>query len=57
MPALKTTQQPILDVADWFERQIIKKHFNALAQDGQKVYLFFNEVQNLQAWVPPKLKV
>ena len=52
LPALKTTQQPILDVADWFERQIIKKHFNALAQDGQKAYLFFDEVQNLQAWAP-----
>ena len=52
LPALKTTQQPILDVADWFERQIIKKHLNALAQDGQKAYLFFDEVQNLQAWAP-----
>ena len=52
LPALKTTRQPILDVADWFERQIIKKHLNALAQDGQKAYLFFDEVQNLQAWAP-----
>ena len=52
LPALKTTQQPILDVADWFAREIIEKHFNALAQDGQKAYLFFDEVQNLQAWVP-----
>ena len=52
LPALKTTEQPILDVADWFEREIIEKHFNALAQEGQKAYLFFDEVQNLQAWAP-----
>lgn len=52
LPALKNTQQPILDVADWFERHIIKKHFNTLARDGQKAHLFFDEVQNLDAWVP-----
>lgn len=52
LPALDNAKQPILDVSDWFERHIIKKHFNALARDGQKAYLFFDEVQNLQAWAP-----
>ena len=50
LPLLQKMDEPILAISDWFEQQIAKKHFNALARDGQKAYLFFNEVQNLQNW-------
>ncbi len=52
LPLLQRMDEPILAISDWFERQIAKKHLNALARDGQKAYLFFDEVQNLQNWAP-----
>ena len=52
LPSLQKMAEPILAISDWFERQIAKKHFNALAREGQKAYLFFDEVQNLQDWAP-----
>ena len=42
--------QPILLISDWFERTMTENRFNALARDGRKAYLFFDEVQNLNAW-------
>ena len=50
LPLLQKLDEPILAISDWFEQQITKKHFNTLARDGQKAYLFFDEVQNLQNW-------
>ena len=41
---------PILRISTWFERSIVKEYFNALATRGQKAYLFFDEVQNLDNW-------
>ena len=52
LPLLQKMDEPILAISDWFERQIAKKHLSALARDGQKAYLFFDEVQNLQNWAP-----
>ena len=43
---------PILHIAGWFERNIVKEHLNALANRGQKAYLFFDEIQNLDNWSP-----
>jgi predicted AAA+ superfamily ATPase len=42
--------EPILRVADWFERSILGKHFNAAADEGRPAFLFFDEVQNLPDW-------
>ena len=50
LASLQRIEDPILRISDWFERKITGAHFNALARDGQKAYLFFDEVQNLDGW-------
>ena len=52
LASLRKVEEPILAISNWFERKITKGRFNALAQDGQKAYLFFDEVQNLDGWAP-----
>ena len=42
--------QPILRITDWFARHIAQQHLNAMARDGRKAYLFFDEVQNIDNW-------
>ena len=48
--SLRNLKEPILRISDWFERHIAADRFNALAQLGQKAFLFFDEVQNLEGW-------
>ncbi len=50
LDALQRIEEPILTISDWFQREIAADHFNVLARDGQKAYLFFDEVQNLDGW-------
>ena len=50
LDATRKLVDPILRIATWFERNVVKEHFNALAAQGQKAYLFFDEVQNLDNW-------
>ena len=50
LASLQGLEESILTISDWFQRNITEKSFNALAQDGQKAYLFFDEVQNLDGW-------
>ena len=50
LASLKGVTEPILFISDWFERNVTAERFNALAQNGQKAYLFFDEVQNLNGW-------
>ena len=50
LASLRGIQEPILTISDWFQQNITEKSFNALAQDGRKTYLFFDEVQNLEGW-------
>lgn len=48
--SLRNLNEPILRISDWFERQIAAARFNTLAGEGQRAYLFFDEVQNLDGW-------
>ena len=48
--SLRNLNEPIIRISDWFERQITAARFNSLAREGQKAYLFFDEVQNLDGW-------
>lgn len=48
--SLRGIEQPILRIADWFEQNITGDSFNALARDGQRAYLFLDEMQNLDRW-------
>ena len=50
LASLKGVTEPILFISDWFERNVTAERFNALAQNGQKAFLFFDEVQNLNGW-------
>ena len=49
---LQKISDPVLAIARWFERTIIKRTFNEITHSGSMVYLFFDEVQNLEAWAP-----
>ncbi len=44
--------EPILRLADWFERLLLGNTFNEAAHEGRPVYLFLDEVQNVEAWAP-----
>ncbi len=50
LDSLRGIEQPILRVSDWFEQNIASDRFNSLAGHGQRAYLFFDEVQNLDGW-------
>jgi predicted AAA+ superfamily ATPase len=45
-------KQPILQIVSWFEQHILRQSLNEAAQAGQRVYLFLDEVQNLDEWAP-----
>ncbi len=51
-PGAQNLIEPILQMARWFERQVVGRSFNEQARDGLTTYLFFDEVQNLNAWAP-----
>lgn len=52
LPGLLGVEEPILRLADWFEKRILGKTFNEVARDGQPAYVFLDEVQNLDNWAP-----
>jgi predicted AAA+ superfamily ATPase len=43
---------PILRMADWFERTILKRTLNEAAHAERPAFLFLDEVQNLDNWAP-----
>lgn len=43
---------PVLSLCYWFQENILKKTFNESAKEGYPVYIFFDEVQNLDDWSP-----
>jgi len=52
LPTQRNVQEPVLAIARWFEKTILKTTFNKAAKDGRPAFLFFDEVQNLDAWAP-----
>jgi len=42
--------EPILRLVDWFEANILGSTVNEAAHNGEQVYLFLDEVQNLRTW-------
>jgi predicted AAA+ superfamily ATPase len=42
--------EPILRLVDWFEEKILGSNLNEAARRGEPAFLFFDEVQNLNAW-------
>ena len=43
-------EEPVLAIARWFEKEILRATFNASSRDGKPAYLFLDEVQNLDDW-------
>lgn len=52
LPTLRGIQEPILAIARWFEKNVLRETFNQAASKGRPAYLLFDEVQNLDAWAP-----
>ncbi len=52
LPALRGIQEPVLAISRWFEERIARRTLNELEREGKIAYLFFDEVQNLDAWAP-----
>ncbi len=49
---LRRLQEPILRIADWYEKNILGTSFNDSATRGEMPMLFLDEVQNLDSWAP-----
>jgi predicted AAA+ superfamily ATPase len=52
LPTLRGIQEPILAIARWFEKNVLRETFNQAASKRQPAYLLLDEVQNLDAWAP-----
>ena len=52
LPAMRGIHEPVMAISRWFEDRLTGKTFNELGREGRVAYLFFDEVQNLDAWAP-----
>jgi predicted AAA+ superfamily ATPase len=52
LPAMRDLQEPVLAISRWFEDQVLGRTFNEAARRRAPAFLFFDEVQNLDAWAP-----
>lgn len=52
LPQLRKLSQPILELAWWYSNTILGKSFHKAASEGNKVFFFFDEIQNLSDWAP-----
>lgn len=52
LPTLAGLKEPVLAIARWYEDEILGESFNAAARRGETVFLFLDEVQNLESWAP-----
>lgn len=52
LPKLEELTGPILEISRWYAQQILGKTLNQAANDGEKAFILFDEVQNLPSWAP-----
>lgn len=52
LPAMRKIQEPVLAISRWFEEQVLRASFNVMGRKNEPAFLFFDEVQNLDAWAP-----
>jgi predicted AAA+ superfamily ATPase len=52
LPTIRGLQEPILAITRWYETEILGETFNRAARNKKPAYVFFDEVQNLDAWAP-----
>jgi predicted AAA+ superfamily ATPase len=49
---LKTLSMPIVELVDWYTREVLGETLNKAAAEGRAPFLFLDEVQNLSEWAP-----
>uniref|UniRef100_E6PYI0 ATP-binding protein n=1 Tax=mine drainage metagenome TaxID=410659 RepID=E6PYI0_9ZZZZ len=47
---VRALHEPILEIAQWYATSILGKTLNSALLDGNPIYFFFDEVQNLRDW-------
>lgn len=52
LPLIGALEMPIFSIIQWYERQVLQKTINDSAAHGEKIYLFFDEIQNIKGWAP-----
>jgi predicted AAA+ superfamily ATPase len=52
LPEPRKLKSPILELTRWFRENILGKSFQQAARDGERAYIFLDEVQNLPDWAP-----
>ena len=52
LPQVRRLDTPILELCRWFSERVLQKSFHQAAGDGQRAFLFLDEVQNLSDWAP-----
>lgn len=52
LPALKGLREPILELPRWYASAILGKALTQAAADGEQIFIFLDEVQNLPDWAP-----
>jgi predicted AAA+ superfamily ATPase len=52
LPQVKDLVTPILELPRWYANAILGKSLNQAASDGQRAFIFLDEVQNLPDWSP-----
>jgi hypothetical protein len=50
LPALRRLESPLLRLSFWYADEILGKSLNRAALDGERVFFFFDEIQNLPEW-------
>jgi uncharacterized protein len=50
LPELRRLESPLLHLAFWYADQVLGKTLNQSALDGERVFLFLDEIQNLPEW-------
>ena len=48
--ALRFTSEPVLELVEWYEKNILQDTLNNWAAKGEACYFFFDEIQNLDNW-------
>ncbi len=49
---LKKLNMPIVNLVDWYTRELLGETLNKAAAEGRAPFLFLDEVQNLTEWAP-----
>jgi predicted AAA+ superfamily ATPase len=49
---IKTLGMPIVEMVEWYAREVLGETLNKAASEGRAPYVFLDEVQNLADWAP-----